>query len=100
MVDNIIPIFKPKKVSADEVNRGGYIFTNSTISLLEANRDDWFLIAEYTGDDYKKKANSYDSTARYWEGKLQSEGQVLQTQTRRLGRVNTCKLYARIRKES
>ena len=51
---NIIPIFKPKKVSADEVNRGGYIFSNSTISLLEANVNDWFLIAEYTGDDYKK----------------------------------------------
>ena len=100
MVDNIIPIFKPKKVSADEVNRGGYIFTNSTISLLEANRDDWFLIAEYTGNDYKRKANSYDSTARYWEGKLQAKGQVLQCQTRRQGKTNTCRLYARIMEEN
>jgi hypothetical protein len=99
-MDNIIPIFKPKKVDADEVNRGGYIFSNSTISLMEANRDDWFLIAEYTGDDYKKKATSYDSTARYWTSKLQSEGQVLQTQTRRLGKVNTVRLYARIREEN
>lgn len=99
-MDNIIPIFKPKKVSADEVNRGGYIFTNSTISLLEANRDDWFLIAEYTGNDYKRKANSYDSTARYWEGKLQAKGQVLQCQTRRQGKTNTCRLYARIMEEN
>tara|TARA_X000001382_G_scaffold125739_1_gene111541 strand:- start:426 stop:725 length:300 start_codon:yes stop_codon:yes gene_type:complete len=97
---NIIPIFKPKKVSADEVNRGGYIFSNSTISLLEANVNDWFLIAEYTGDDYKKKGNAYDSVARYWTGKLKDEGQVLQCQTRRLGKVNTCKLYARIREEN
>ena len=100
MVDNIIPIFKPKKVDADEVNRGGYIFTNSTISLMEANRDDWFLIAEYTGDDYKRKANSYDSTARYWISKLQGEGQVLQCQTRRQGKTNTCRLYARIMEEN
>jgi len=99
-MDNIIPIFKPKKVDADEVGRGGYIFSNSTLSLLEANLDDWFLIAEYTGDDYKKVANSYDSTGRYWEGKLQSKGQVLQYQTRRLGKTNTCRLYARIRKEN
>ncbi len=42
MVDNIIPIFKPKKVSADEVSRGGFIFSNSTISgqnrILNYNR--------------------------------------------------------------
>tara|TARA_B100000085_G_C18484901_1_gene488883 strand:- start:855 stop:1157 length:303 start_codon:yes stop_codon:yes gene_type:complete len=100
MVDNIIPIFKPKKVSADEVGRGGFIFSNSTISLLEANVNDWFLVAEYIGADYKKKGNSYDSTARYWINKLQSEGQVLQCQTRRLGKVNTVRLYARIREEN
>lgn len=91
--------FVPRKVSEIEVFNKSSIFNSEVILLLKENVNDWFLIAEHIGDDYKKYARNYDSSSTYWKSLLLNQGIILQTQTRRLGKINTAKLFARIVKE-
>jgi len=61
----------PRKVDNIEAmfNRSSY-FTEGTLSLLKTNLNDWFILAEYKGDEYLSKANIYDASSRYWKVKL------------------------------
>lgn len=91
--------FVPRKVTEIEVYNKLSIFNSSVITLLQENINDWFLIAEHIGDDYEKHARNYDSSSTYWKSLLLNKGIILQTQTRRLGKIKTAKLFARFVKE-
>lgn len=93
--------FKPRKVTEAEVfNRANSVYTAGTISLLEANPNDWFQVHEYVGDDYTKQANTLSSMSRYWSMKLlRTDNITLQYKTTAYRKTKTVKLYARIVRE-